>query len=335
VVTGVFGVGTFKAVRIDKAEKGTTAALTQFDEAELMDGDVTIRVEWSTLNYKDGLALTGKAPVVRRFPMIAGIDFAGTVEQSSHPAWKAGDKVVCNGWGMGETHLGSYAEKARVKGDWLVRLPDGMSARDAMAIGTAGYTAMLSVLALEKHGLRPADGPVVVTGAAGGVGSVAIAVLSKLGYQVIASTGRTSETDYLRGLGASEIIDRNELSGPAKPLAKERWAGGVDSVGSTTLANLLSMTKYRGAIAACGLAAGMDLPSSVAPFILRGVCLLGIDSVMCPLELRKQAWTRLASDLDRAKLAEITHEINLDEVIAAGPRILGGQVRGRIVVKIS
>ena len=328
-------MATFKAVRIDKAEKGTTATLTQFDEAELMDGDVTVRVEWSTLNYKDGLAVTGKAPVVRRFPMIAGIDFAGTVEQSSHSAWKAGDKVVCNGWGMGETHLGAYAEKARVKGDWLVRLPDGMSARDAMAIGTAGYTAMLSVLALEKHGLKPADGPVVVTGAAGGVGSVAIAVLSKLGYPVIASTGRASEADYLRGLGATEIIDRNELSGPAKPLAKERWAGGVDSVGSTTLANLLSMTKYRGAIAACGLAAGMDLPSSVAPFILRGVCLLGIDSVMCPLELRKQAWSRLASDLDRAKLAEITHEIGLDDVIAAGPRILGGQVRGRIVVKIS
>jgi len=330
-----YSVATFKAVRIDKAEKGTTATLTQFDEAELMDGDVTVRVEWSTLNYKDGLAVTGKAPVVRCFPMIAGIDFAGTVEQSSHPAWKAGDKVVCNGWGMGETHLGAYAEKARVKGDWLVRLPDGMSARDAMAVGTAGYTAMLSVLALEKHGLKPADGPVVVTGAAGGVGSVAIAVLSKLGYQVIASTGRASEADYLRGLGATEIIDRNELSGPAKPLAKERWAGGVDSVGSTTLANLLSMTKYRGAIAACGLAAGMDLPSSVAPFILRGVCLLGIDSVMCPIELRKQAWSRLASDLDRAKLAEITHEIGLDEVIAAGPRILGGQVRGRIVVKIS
>lgn len=328
-------MATFKAVRIDKAEKGTTATLTQFDEAELMDGDVTVRVEWSTLNYKDGLAVTGKAPVVRSFPMIAGIDFAGTVEQSSHPAWKAGDKVVCNGWGMGETHLGAYAEKARVKGDWLVRLPDGMSARDAMAVGTAGYTAMLSVLALEKHGLKPADGPMVVTGAAGGVGSVAIAVLSKLGYQVIASTGRASEADYLRGLGASEIIDRNELSGPAKPLAKERWAGGVDSVGSTTLANLLSMTKYRGAIAACGLAAGMDLPSSVAPFILRGVCLLGIDSVMCPIELRKLAWSRLASDLDRAKLAEITHEIGLDEVIAAGPKILGGQVRGRIVVKIS
>lgn len=327
-------MATFKAIRIDKAEKGTTAALTEFDEAELMDGDVTVRVEWSTVNYKDGLAVTGKAPVVRRFPMIAGIDFAGTVEQSSHPAWKAGDKVVCNGWGMGETHLGAYAEKARVKGDWLVALPAGLTARDAMAIGTAGYTAMLSVLALEKHGVTPKDGPVVVTGAAGGVGSVAIAVLSKLGHHVIASTGRMSEAGYLKDLGAAEVIDRNELSGPAKPLAKERWAGGVDSVGSTTLANLLSMTKYRGAIAACGLAAGMDLPSSVAPFILRGVCLLGIDSVMCPIELRRTAWTRLASDLDRTKLSEITHEIGLAEVIETGPKILAGQVRGRIVVKI-
>ncbi|WP_457487802.1 acrylyl-CoA reductase (NADPH) [Tardiphaga sp. P5_C10] len=327
-------MGTFKAVRIDKADKGTTVALTQFDETELMDGDVTVRVEWSTVNYKDGLAVTGKAPVVRRFPMIAGIDFAGTVEASSNPNWKPGDKVIGNGWGMGETHLGAYAEKTRVKGDWLVRLPDGMTTRDAMAVGTAGYTAMLSVLALEKHGLKPADGPIVVTGAAGGVGSVAIAVLSKLGYQVIASTGRTSEEGYLKGLGASEIIDRNELSGPAKPLAKERWAGGIDSVGSTTLANLLSMTKYRGAIAACGLAAGMDLPSSVAPFILRGVCLLGIDSVMCPIELRKAAWARLATDLDTAKLAEITQEITLDQVIDAGAKVLAGQVRGRIVVKI-
>ena len=327
-------MGTFKAIRIDKAEKGTTVALTQFDEAELMEGDVTVRVEWSTLNYKDGLALTGKAPVVRRFPMIAGIDFAGTVEQSSHPQWKAGDRVVCNGWGMGETHLGAYAEKARVKGDWLVRLPEGISTRDAMAIGTAGYTAMLSVLALEKHGLSPKSGPVVVTGAAGGVGSVAIAVLSKLGYHVIASTGRMSEADYLKSLGAAEAIDRNELSGPAKPLAKERWAGGVDSVGSTTLANLLSMTKYGGAIAACGLAAGMDLPSSVAPFILRGVCLLGIDSVMCPIEQRKVAWHRLAADLDRGKLAEITHEIGLPDVVGQGAKILSGQVRGRIVVKI-
>lgn len=328
-------MATFKAIRIDKAEKGTVAALTRFDEAELMDGDVTVAVEWSTLNYKDGLALTGKAPVVRRFPMIAGIDFAGTVLESSHPDWKAGDKVVCNGWGMGETHLGAYAEKARVKGDWLVRLPQLLSARDAMAIGTAGYTAMLSVLALEKHGLTPQDGPVVVTGAAGGVGSVAIALLSKLGYHVIASTGRTSEEAYLRQLGAAEIIDRNELSGPAKPLAKERWAGGIDSVGSTTLANLLSMTKYRGAIAACGLAAGMDLPSSVAPFILRGVCLYGIDSVMCPLPERKRAWERLATDLDPAKLAEITQEISLDQVIDAGAKVLDGQVRGRIVVKIS
>jgi acrylyl-CoA reductase (NADPH) len=327
-------LGTFKAIRIDKAEKGTVAALTQFDEAELMEGDVTVRVEWSTLNYKDGLAVTGKAPVVRRFPMIAGIDFAGTVEQSSNPQWKPGDKVICDGWGMGETHLGAYAEKARVKGDWLVRLPEGMSAREAMAIGTAGYTAMLAVLALEKHGLTPKQGPVVVTGAAGGVGSVAIAVLSKLGYAVIASTGRMSEAPYLKALGATEVIDRNELSGPAKPLARERWAGGIDSVGSTTLANLLSMTKYGGAIAACGLAAGMDLPSSVAPFILRGVCLLGIDSVMCPIEQRKIAWSRLASDLDRAKLAEITHEIGMDGVIDAGARILAGQVRGRIVVKI-
>jgi acrylyl-CoA reductase (NADPH) len=327
-------LGTFKAIRVDKAEKATTVALTQFDEADLMEGDVTVRVEWSALNYKDGLAVTGKAPVVRRFPMIAGIDLAGTVEQSSHPQWKTGDKVICTGWGMGETHLGAYAEKARIKGNWLVRLPVGMSTRDAMAIGTAGFTAMLAVLALEKHGLTPKDGPMVVSGAAGGVGSVATAVLSKLGYHVIASTGRMSEAAYLKDLGAAEIIDRSELWGPAKPLAKERWAGGVDSVGSTTLANILSMTKYRGAIAACGLAAGMDLPSSVAPFILRGVCLLGIDSVMCPIELRSVVWSRLASDLEPVKLVEITHEIGLDEVIAAGAKILAGEVRGRIVVKI-
>jgi len=328
-------VGTFKAIRIDKADKGTTATLAQFDEAELMEGDVLVRVEWSTLNYKDGLAVTGKAPVVRRFPMIAGIDFAGTVEQSAHPSWKTGDKVVCTGWGMGETHLGAYAEKARVKGDWLVRLPNGLSAREAMAIGTAGFTAMLAILALERHGLSPKSGPVVVTGAAGGVGSVATAVLAKLGHHVIASTGRTSEADYLKGLGAAEVIDRNELSAPAKPLGRERWAGGVDSVGSTTLANLLSMTKYGGAIAACGLAGGMDLPTSVAPFILRGVCLLGIDSVMCPIGPRKAAWERLARDLNRAKLVEITNEIDLGQVIDMAPKILAGQVRGRIVVKIS
>src|SRR6202042_1520404 len=278
---GDAAVAMFKAIRIDKAEKGTTAALVQFDEADLMEGDVTVRVEWSTLNYKDGLAVTGKAPVVRRFPMIAGVDFSGTVESSSHPAWEPGDKVVLNGWGLGETHLGAYAQKARVKGDWLVRLPQDIDARDAMAIGTAGYTAMLAVMALERSGVTPTRGPIIVTGAAGG--SVAVAILAKLGYQITASTGRPAKADYLKGLGANDIIDRKELSGPARPLAKERWAGGIDAVGSTTLANVLSMTRYGGAVAACGLAGGMDLPASVAPFILRGVSLLGIDSVMCPL----------------------------------------------------
>ena len=328
-------MATFKAIRIDKADKGTSAALTQFDEAELMDGDVTVAVEWSTVNYKDGLAVTGKAPVVRRFPMIAGIDLAGTVESSSHPSWKAGDKVVLNGWGLGETHLGAYGAKARVKGDWLVALPAGMTARDAMAIGTAGYTAMLSVLALERHGLKPDRGPIVVTGAAGGVGSVAIAVLAKRGFTVHAVTGQPAEADYLKGLGAAEIIERKELAGPPKPLAKERWAGGVDAVGSATLANVLSMTRYGGAVAACGLAGGMDLPTSVAPFILRGVCLYGIDSVMCPLPRRKEAWKALETDLDRQKLAAMTREIGLGDVIGVAPDILAGKVRGRIVVKVA
>ncbi|MBY0382751.1 MAG: oxidoreductase [Xanthobacteraceae bacterium] len=327
-------MATFKAIRIDKAENGTTAMLTQFDEADLMEGDVTVAVEWSTLNYKDGLALTGKAPVVRRFPMIAGIDLAGTVMSSRHPKWKAGDKVVCTGWGVGETHLGAYAETARVKGDWLVRLPEGLSPRDAMAIGTAGFTAMLSVLALEKHGITPGDGPAIVTGAAGGVGSVAVSLLSKAGYHVIAATGRVSESSYLKDLGAAEIIDRSELSSTAKPLAKERWAAGVDTVGSTTLANALSMTRRHGAIAACGNAGGMDLPSSVAPFILRGVCLLGIDSVMCPVPLREKAWARLAIDLDKAKITEMTREIPLDAVIDAGAEIVAGKIRGRVVVKV-
>jgi acrylyl-CoA reductase (NADPH) len=327
-------VATFKAIRIDKAEKGTSVALTQFDEAELMDGDVTVRVEWSTLNYKDGLAVTGKAPVVRRFPMIAGIDFAGTVEASSHPQWKAGDKVICDGWGLGETHLGAYAEKARVKGDWLVRLPEGMSSREAMAIGTAGYTAMLSVLALEKYGLTPSDGPIVVTGAAGGVGSVAIALLAKAGWSVIASTGRPSEADYLKSLGASEIVDRASLSGPAKPLAKERWAAGVDSVGSLTLANVLSQTRYGGAVAACGLAGGMDLPTSVAPFILRGVKLLGIESVQCPLAPRHAAWARIARDLDRGKLAAMTTTAPFERLFEIGADIRAGKVRGRFVIEI-
>jgi acrylyl-CoA reductase (NADPH) len=323
-----------KAIIIEKMEAGQQVALKDFDEKDLMDGDVTVRVEWSTVNYKDGLAVTGKAPVVRRFPMIAGVDFAGTVEGSTHPDWKPGDKVILNGWGLGETHLGAYAEKARVKGEWLVRLPASMSTREAMAIGTAGYTAMLAVMALEHHGLTPASGAVVVTGAAGGVGSVAVAILAKLGYQVIASTGRVEEADYLKGLGATEVIDRNELTGPVRSLAKERWAGGIDTVGSTPLANVLSMIRYRGAVAACGLAAGMDLPTTVAPFILRGVCLLGIDSVRCPRPDREAAWRRLETDLDRKKLAEMTQEIGLDEVVAAGRRIVEGKVRGRIVVKI-
>jgi acrylyl-CoA reductase (NADPH) len=327
-------VATFKAIVIEKTQGGTQAELTDFDEANLMDGDVTVRVEYSTVNYKDGLAVAGKAPVVRRFPMIAGVDFAGTVESSSHPAWKPGDKVILNGWGCGETHLGAYGGKARVKGDWLVRLPASMSAREAMAIGTAGYTAMLAVMALEGHGLSPPSGPIVVTGAAGGVGSVAVAILAKLGFTVHAVTGRPQEAGYLKGLGAAEIVERRELAMPAKPLAKERWAGGVDAVGSTTLANLLSMTRYGGAVAACGLAGGMDLPGSVAPFILRAVCLYGIDSVMCPLAKRKEAWTRLETDLDRQKLAQITSEIPLSGVFDAAPRILAGQVRGRIVVKI-
>jgi acrylyl-CoA reductase (NADPH) len=327
-------MAAFKAIVIEKAEAGQKIGLTDFDEANLMDGDVTVRVEWSTLNYKDGLAITGKAPVVRRFPMIPGIDFAGTVESSTHPDWQAGDKVILNGWGCGETHLGAYGEKARVNGNWLVRLPAGISAREAMAIGTAGYTAMLAVMALERHGLTPMGGPVVVTGAAGGVGSVAVAILKQRGFQVTASTGRPAEADYLKKLGASEIIDRKELAGPAKPLAKERFAGGVDVVGSATLANVLSMTRYGGAVAACGLAGGMDLPTSVAPFILRGVSLLGIDSVMRPKADRQMAWQRLESDLDRGKLADMTTEIGLGSVIEAARNIVEGNVRGRIAVKI-
>ena len=327
-------MATFKAIRIDKAEKGQTVALVDFDEKDLMDGDVTVKVEWSTINYKDGLALTGKAPVVRRFPMIPGIDLAGTVEASSSPAWKPGDQVILDGFGLGETHLGAYAEKARVKGEWLVPLPPGMSGREAMAIGTAGYTAMLCVMALEHHGLTADRGPVVVTGAAGGVGSVATAVLAKLGYRVIASTGRPQEAAYLQDLGAAEVIERSELTGQPRALGKERWAAGIDTVGSTTLANVLSMTTYGGAVAACGLAGGMDLPTSVAPFILRGVSLLGIDSVMCPLKRRREAWNRLASDLDRGKLAAMTSEVGLGQAPDFGSAILEGRVRGRIVVKI-
>lgn len=325
----------FKALVLEKNDGVQSVALKDFSESDLMEGDVTVRVSHSTVNYKDGLAITGKAPVVRRFPMIPGIDLAGVVETSSHAQYKPGDRVVLNGWGLGETHFGGYAELARVKGDWLVPLPEGLRADEAMAIGTAGYTAMLCVLALEAHGLEPSMGPAVVTGAAGGVGSIAVALLAKLGWQVIAVTGRTSEKAYLEGLGASEIIDRSELAGPGKPLAKERWIAGVDAVGSHTLANLLSMTRYGGAIAACGLAQGMDLPASVAPFILRGVSLLGIESVMCPRPRRLVAWQRLARDLDRAKLEAVRRTIDLADVPAEAKAIVEGKVRGRLVVNVS
>ncbi|MEX1152783.1 MDR family oxidoreductase, partial [Parvibaculum sp.] len=289
----------------------------------------------STVNYKDGLALTGKVPIVRNWPLIPGIDFSGKVEKSSHGDFKPGDRVVLNGFGVGEGHNGGYAQKARVKGDWLVTLPDAISNEQAMAIGTAGYTAMLCVLALEKNGVTPAKGDVLVTGAAGGVGSVAVALLSKLGYRVIASTGRPSEADYLKSLGAAEIIDRNELSAPGKPLGKERWAGVVDAVGSHTLANALSMTKYGGTVAACGLAQGMDLPASVAPFILRGVTLAGIDSVMAPKDIRVEAWRRLATDLDMKKLEAMSFRAKLDDVPQLANDIIAGKVRGRAIIDVN
>ncbi len=327
--------GTFRAIQINKTDDKQTAALVELSDADLMDGDVTVDVSHSTLNYKDGLALTAKAPIIRKFPLTPGIDFAGTVSASDNPDYKAGDAVILNGWGVGEGHSGGFAERARVKGDWLVKMPDGMTAAQAMAIGTAGYTSMLCVMALEDAGVTPDSGEILVTGAAGGVGSVAIAILSKLGYSVTASTGRTSEEAFLKGLGASSIIDREEFNTPPKPLAKSRWAGCVDAVGSTTLANVLSQMNYGGAVAACGLAQGMDLPASVAPFILRGVKLLGVDSVMCPKPRREQAWARLSQDLDMAKLDSLTSHIKLDDVIAAGADIISGKVRGRIVVDIA
>ncbi|TIP25943.1 MAG: oxidoreductase [Mesorhizobium sp.] len=324
---------TFKAILVSRdADKKQSVAITDLTEADLMEGDVTVAVEATTVNYKDGLAISGKAPVIRRWPLVPGIDFAGTVISSSHADWRTGDKVILNGWGVGETHFGAYAERARVKGDWLVPLPQGMSPHDAMAVGTAGYTAMLCVIALERHGIVPDRGPVVVTGAAGGVGSVAVSILSSLGYHVIASTGRGAESPYLIDLGASEVISRDELAQPAKPLAKERWAGGVDAVGSHTLANVLSMTSYGGAVAACGLAGGMDLPASVAPFILRGVCLLGIDSVMAPKTVRMEAWRRIGTDLDLQKLASLSTTIGFDGIIDAAHDIVEGKIRGRVVV---
>ena len=325
----------FKGILITKGDSGYQAELQTIDESVLPEGDVQVQVAWSTLNYKDGLAITGKSPVVRRFPMVPGIDFAGTVTHSSHAGWKVGDKVILNGWGVGETHCGGLAQVARVKGDWLVPLPAAFTERQAMAIGTAGYTAMLCVLALERHGIQPADGEILVTGANGGVGSVAIALLAKLGYTVVASTGRLAESEYLKALGASQVMDRAELSAPGKAIGKERWAGVIDTVGSHTLANACATTKYRGAVAACGLAGGMDFPASVAPFILRGVTLYGIDSVMAPLAVRLQAWERLARDLDVAKLEAMTREITLAQAIEVAAELLQGQVRGRVVVDVA
>ena len=325
---------TFRAVRADKTDAGQVVQFVDMDESELMDGDVTIRVTHSTVNYKDGLTLSGKSPVIRRFPMVLGVDLAGIVESSRRSDFSPGDEVVLTGYGLSETHFGGYAERARVNGDWLVKLPTGLTRSQAMAIGTAGFTAMLALMAIERHDLAPSAGAALVTGAAGGVGSMAIALFADKGWRVIASTGRASEAPYLKTLGADEIIDRATLSAPGKPLGKEQWAAAVDSVGSTTLANVLAQTRYGGAVAACGLAAGMDLPASVAPFILRGVSLLGIDSVQCPKERRLEAWRRLALDLDRDKLASMTETIPLDDVFAAGARILKGETRGRLVVTI-
>ena len=330
----------FNALVITKPESGYRCELSAIDEAQLpAAGDVTVRVAWSTLNYKDGLAITGKSPVVRSFPMVPGIDLAGTVTQSDHPRWKAGDRVLLNGYGVGENHWGGLAQMARVKGEWLVALPESLSEREAMAIGTAGYTAMLCVQALQRHwtdaGMQAGSGEVLVTGANGGVGSVAISLLAGLGHTVVASTGRLQEADHLKALGATSVIDRHELSAPGKPLQKERWIGVVDSVGSHTLANACAAVRYGGAVAACGLAQGMDLPASVAPFILRGITLYGIDSVMAPMPRRVAAWEALAKTLDRQQLAAITKEIGLKDAIGAASEILAGQVRGRLVVNVN
>ncbi|MFG0525000.1 MDR family oxidoreductase [Pseudomonas sp. zjy_9] len=325
----------FKALLIEKNEDLYQTRLTELDDSQLPEGDVTVRVEFSTLNYKDGLAISGRSPVVRRFPMVPGIDLAGVVEASNHTRYKTGDRVLLNGWGVGETHWGGLAQKAQLKGDWLIPLPDQLSARQAMAIGTAGYTAMLCLMALERHGLSPERGEVLVTGANGGVGSFAIALLARLGYSVTASTGRPAEADYLKQLGASTIIDRSELSNPGRPLAAERWAAAIDSVGSHTLANVCASTRADGTVAACGLAQGMDFPATVAPFILRGVSLLGINSVTRPHEERVAAWQRLCSELDLAQLDDITREIALSEAIDAANDLLDGKVRGRVVVDVN
>lgn len=327
----------FNAILLNKKDDGATdAQLTQLDDAQLpADGDVTVRVDYSTINFKDGLAITGKSPVVRKWPMVPGIDGSGEVIASSHPDWKAGDTFILNGWGVGETHMGCLAQQAKLKGDWLIPRPDNMSARTAMAIGTAGYTAMLCAMALQEQGVTKESGEILVTGASGGVGSVAIAILSGWGYRVVASTGKLSEKDYLISLGATDVIDRNELSAPGKPLQKERWAGVVDSVGSHTLVNAVAQTRYGGTVTACGLAQGLDFPASVAPFILRGVKLIGIDSVLAPRTKRLTAWQKLAGELDVQKLERITQEISLSEAIARAPEILAGKVRGRLVVNVN
>ncbi len=327
----------FKALLLEKDDAGFRAGVTTLDESRLPpagEADVTVQPEYSTLNYKDGLALTNRSPVVRLWPMVPGVDGAGTVLDSRHPAWKAGDRFVHNGWGVGETHWGCLAGRARLKGDWLVKLPAAFTPRQAMSIGTAGYTAMLCVMALERHGVAPGAGEVLVTGATGGVGSVSIALLAKLGHRVVAASGKPQEADYLKKLGATAVIDRAELAAPGKPLQKERWAAVVDAVGSHTLANALAQTRYGGVVAACGLAQGMDLPGSVAPFILRNVTLAGIDSVMCPRARREEAWARLARDLDPALLESMTTEVTLEGALDAALRLMAGQVRGRLVVKI-
>jgi acrylyl-CoA reductase (NADPH) len=325
----------FKGILIEKDDSGYRATVQEIEDSQLPEGDVTVRVSHSTLNYKDGLAITGRGPVVRKFPMVPGIDLVGTVEASSHPDCKVGDKVVLNGWGVGENHWGGLAQKARLKGEWLVPLPEAFSPQQAMAIGTAGYTAMLCVMALERHGVTPDKGEILVTGAAGGVGSVAVAILSKLGYTVVGVTGRPEEREFLMGLGASDIMERSAFSAPGKPLGRERWAGAVDVVGSHTLANVCATTRYGGVVTACGLAGGMDLPASVAPFILRGVTLAGVDSVMAPRELRLQAWQRLTSDLDLAKLGQIAKEIGLNDVVETASQLLDGKVRGRVIVDVN
>lgn len=324
-----------KGILIEKDDAGYRSSLTELHEEQLPVGDVTVRINYSTLNYKDALAITGKGPVVRRFPMVPGIDLAGTVEHSSHPDYQTGDSVILNGWGVGESQWGGLAQKARLNGDWLVPLPKQFTPQQAMAIGTAGYTAMLCVLALERHGVTPEDGEILVTGAAGGVGSVATAVLTHLGFTVVAVSGRSEETEYLKGLGAVEILDRETFATSGKPLGKERWAAAVDVVGSHTLVNICATTKYRGVVTACGLAGGMDFPATVAPFILRGVTLAGIDSVMCPLPERLEAWRRLGTDLDVSKLTTISNEVGLSDVLQLSAKLLDGQVRGRVVVDVN